>query len=150
MVLSKLTWKTHQVENINFIKSLTLTSQTNRPLIGKTIGNENAFKITRLRPLSEFWVPKLIVSGQIENSGTNNTIILKYRTGLLTTIFITIMVYSVLQFIWAVIFLQEYQELISWSGLRTLIVLPSIVFFSMKWEFSKTSRTINQILDLNG
>ena len=149
-VLSKLTWKTHQVNNLLFTQSNTLTANTNRPLIGRVDNIDNKFNLTRLRPfLQILYIPKLIVKGQIEKSGNKTNLVLEYRPGFLTTVFLVFLVYTVLQLIWQIFSSQNLQEIITWDGIRTLIILPAVVVLLIIWEYKKTTRTIFEIVGIN-
>jgi hypothetical protein len=146
-LLSLLTWKIHQVDNLLLAKTNSFTANTTRPLIGTVDNNKRQFNLTRLRPLLQIYMPQLLVKGQITRIEDTTTLILKYRLGLFTTAVFLFLIYGTGHIIWQVINSLNNQEVI-WSGLVWLLVFPAIAVLLISWELTKTTDTILDILEL--
>lgn len=148
-IISRLTWKIHQVKNPLFARSNSWYANTNKPLIGEIDELNNWFNVTRLRPFLLIYIPKLLVEGKIIDLGKKSKLTLEFRPGLLTTILLTLLIYNIIKMIFIMIISNDLQILFTSYGIKTLIVIPIIVVSLVSWEMKKTTQKILKIIGLN-
>ena len=145
-IISLLSWKTYQVNNLLFAKTNSISANNNRPLIGKIYKENNQFKIARLRPFFQTFIPQVFLKGQIKETGGESTIILKFQPSLLTTIFLLFLAYGTFQIILLMLKANENHE-IFWNGLLWILVFPVLAILLVFGESNKMTKVFFQVLE---
>lgn len=145
-LFSMLTWKTNQVKNLYFAKTNTFSADTNRPFIGKINKENNQFKITRLRPVIQTFLPQVFVKGEIKSTKNESILTLKIQPSFLTTIFFLFLIWGIYLVI-SQITSSETNEII-WDGLIWILLFPVLTILLLFLEVNITMRTLYKELSL--
>ncbi len=145
-ILSTLTWNTNQIKNLYFAKTNTFSADTNRPFIGKINKENNQFKITRLRPVIQTFLPQVFVKGEIKSTKKESILTLKIQPSFLTTIFFLFLIWGIYLVI-SQITSSETNEII-WDGLIWILLFPVLTILLLFLEVNITMRTLYKELNL--
>lgn len=145
--ISKLDWKVEKVKRLTNPLLNNSTTDTVRPWVGKVNRDKREFEITQTAP---YFSPRILegnffqlfVRGQIIDEGGKSKIILKFRLGLIATMFFLLM------FMYPILGAFIYSELdneADWTGLLLGLVVP---IFSALLLAIQLNRTENKLIDL--
>jgi hypothetical protein len=145
-IISQLSWKTNEVNSLWFAKTNSFFSDTNHPLIGKIDAENRQFKITRLRPFVQSFLPQVFVKGEITDTNKESVLILKFQPGFFTTLFLLFLIWGMTVVIYQI--LNSDTNVIIWDGLIWILVFPVMTILLLLKEVNNTVRIINRELEL--
>lgn len=149
VAISKLDWKVEKVKRLTNPLLNNSTNDTVRPWVGKINRDKRKFEIIQTAP---YFSPRILegnffqlfVRGRIIAEGGKSKIILKFRLGLIPTIFFLLMfMYPIL----GVIIYSKRDTGGDWNGLLLGLVVP--IFFALLLTI-QLNRTENKLIDLFG
>jgi len=144
--MSRLIWKTKLVESLLFAKTNTIESDTGRPFIGQLNENKGLLWLTRNRTPIQLLLPKIIVRISINKVEPDNSITLKFKPGILTTIFYFWLIWGTIQASLLVFREFDFDSLLGYL-IWIIGVVAGTIFLTIS-EISKVKRQINDILNL--
>lgn len=147
-VISRLKWKLHRVDTLLLAKTNTLTSESNKPLIGKYDKKSSRFSLTRLRPFNQTLFPQLIASGIISKRDNTTILTIKFKYGFITTIITSFLIYATTTGIYNMIINGTFYE-VFYDFVFGIIIFPVIPVLLTILEYKKTLKLIKDIIGVD-
>jgi hypothetical protein len=142
--ISRLIWKTKLVESLIFSKTTTFESNTIRPLIGELNEKEGTLSLTRVRPLRHHFFPKIIVDIENNRIEENNSLTLKFKLGIMTTLFTIFPIWVLVKITLELI--NEFNlELLTSFTMWFIFVVGGFIFLTL-FEIRKIKKIIFEII----
>jgi hypothetical protein len=147
-LLTRLKWKTHLISLWGFFKTYSVFKTINRPLVGQINEPELTFSIFRKRTILKQLLPHIIVSGKISMEKNQTILTLKYRLGLVSTMFYGLITWLTLQIMYDLFSTKDLTN-ISIESLIILSVFIGVAILLLIQETNKTSELVLNTMGIN-